>query len=122
MQTSDGPYQYTIGTMARVARFKGADQDGEQTIQRSGQRPQRIRAWTGAATSGLGNRRSLVRPGRQPHQTLAAIPWPWYVSKVTRRFCRRCLMPTRRNVGLRWPGGQASPTVTPTETRYGWPA
>jgi len=51
MQTSDGPYQYTIGTMARVARFKGAGQDSEQTIQRSGQRLQRIRAWTGAATS-----------------------------------------------------------------------
>jgi hypothetical protein len=55
MQTSDGPYQYTIGTMARVARFKGAGQASEQTIQRSGQRPQRIRARTGAAS---------IRPGR----------------------------------------------------------
>jgi hypothetical protein len=32
MQTSEGPYQYAIGTMARVARFKGAGQDSEQTI------------------------------------------------------------------------------------------
>jgi hypothetical protein len=53
MQTSDGPYPYTIGAMARVARFTGADQDSEQAIQRCGQGSQRIRARAGAATSGL---------------------------------------------------------------------
>jgi hypothetical protein len=51
MQTSDGPYQYTIGTMARFARFKGAGQDSEQAIQRYGRRPQRIRARTGRPPS-----------------------------------------------------------------------
>jgi hypothetical protein len=55
MQTSEDPYQYAIGPMARVARFTGGGQGSEQAIQR---RSQRIRARGGAASSGLGNRRS----------------------------------------------------------------
>jgi hypothetical protein len=52
MQTSEDPYQYTIGPMAAVARFTGAGQGSEQAIRGCGQRPQRIRARFGEGSSG----------------------------------------------------------------------
>ena len=73
-QTSGGPYQYTISTMAPVARFQGAGQDTQHRIRRSGERTQRIRARIGAATPDPGIAGSRVQPGRQPHPDNGGSP------------------------------------------------